>query len=96
MQCRNLARTQTFERRQNESELLGRMTRYVGRALLHCTNGTCSGLNSFENSLGPKLALFGFQWRCGVAAWLNNRERVGAVLQRCVTSVVEGWLARAK
>jgi len=56
---------------------------------------TCSGLNSFENSLGPKLALFGFQWRCGVAAWLN-KERVGAVLQRCVPGVVEGWLARAK
>jgi DNA-binding response OmpR family regulator len=25
-----------------------------------------------------------------------SKERVGAVLQRCVTSVVEGWLARAK
>jgi DNA-binding response OmpR family regulator len=25
-----------------------------------------------------------------------EKERVGAILQRCVTSVVEGWLARAK
>ena len=27
---------------------------------------------------------------------LVDKERVGAVLQRCVTSVVAGWLERAK